>query len=99
MMSLSVEQWAEMHKPIVNTITPESSFDFGDGGMMYETYGDDLTFVLEVANENPRNVWTLIEGKDDAGYIVNGYRLVNRIGYFVTEEPAEAGSVYEIKVS
>jgi hypothetical protein len=31
-------------------------------------------------------VWTYVDG-DDGTYVTNGYHLVNRIGYFITEVP------------
>jgi hypothetical protein len=43
-----------------------------------------------------RHVWTLVEAEGNL-YILNGYRVVNKIGYHITEETWEPG--YEIEVS
>ena len=53
---------------------------------MFETFGVELGYVLATADLKPNHVWTLVEG-DGGTYVVNGYHLVNRIGYFVTQVP------------
>ena len=55
---------------------------------MFETYGEDLEYVLSLAN-NPKQkkrVWTAIDGDDGGLYLVPGYRLVNRVYYVITKE-------------
>jgi hypothetical protein len=96
-MKMTFEEWDEAHKPVVNHLSDSSSFDDGNGGVMFETYGNELDHVLSVANTSPRNVWTLIDG-DQAACIVNGYHLVNRIGYFITKHPATVGINYEVSL-
>lgn len=75
-----------------NHIDNNASFD----GKMFETYGEELEFVKQMAKEN--RVITIIESdegceEDEDGftrpnmYFVNGMHFVNRIGYFVTESP------------
>jgi len=44
-----------------------------------------------------RNVWTLVEA-DDKLYILNGFRVVNKIGYHITEERWKYGQEIEVKV-
>jgi hypothetical protein len=93
-IQMSFDNWVETFDPISNTITPDAPFD----GSMFETYGDDLSAVLVAAHPaNGLKVWTLVEG-DEGQYVVDGYRLVNRIGYFITNKPAAAGTEYEIAV-
>ena len=55
----------------------------GDG-FMFETYGIELDFVRA---QNPHHIWTLVEGDNGRLYVVDGYHLVNRLGYFVAEIP------------
>ena len=50
---------------------------------MFETYGEDIAFI---ATQSDDNIWTWIDG-DEGTWIVNGFHIVNRIGYFVTENP------------
>jgi len=44
-----------------------------------------------------RNVWTLVEA-DDKLYILNGFRVVNKIGSHITEERWKYGQEIEVKV-
>ena len=78
------------------TVADEDLCSFN--GNMFETFGEELDFVREMAKQN--RVITILEGDDETCsgeceacecgstlYYVSGYHLVNRIGYFVTEEP------------
>lgn len=56
----------------------------GYGGLMFETFGKELKFVQEQKGEN---IWTLIDGEGSKCYIVSGWHYVNRLGYFITENP------------
>jgi len=93
------EQWLEVFKPRVNHLDEFASFDNGEGGLMFETYGEELDYVRKVFNGNPkRRIWTYVDGHDGT-YIVDDYRIVNRIGYFVCDVPYEDGEQYEVQVS
>jgi hypothetical protein len=43
-------------------------------------------------------VWTYVDG-DGGTYIVDGYHLVNRIGYFITQNARPDDQFYEVIVS
>lgn len=97
LITMDINQWAETFKPIQNHITADSSF----GGEMFETFGADLEYVLTLVRQGfdkAGMVWTYADG-DGGTFIVEGYQLVNRIGYFITEVPAKEGFHYEIPVS
>jgi len=68
--------------------------DCSFGGAMYETYGEEHDYILSIAGdeEKKRHLWTIVEGDGNDDNIVyeSGYHFVNRIGYFLTEEPWEA---------
>lgn len=32
-------------------------------------------------------IWTMIDGNGRYANLINGYRIINRLGYFVTEKP------------
>ena len=51
---------------------------------MYETYGEEADIVWK---QDPKNVWTLIDGEDNDLWIIQGRCFVNRLGYFITEKP------------
>jgi hypothetical protein len=72
------DAWAETFKPIKNTITNGSDIHF-------ETYGEEVEFVQKADN---KYIWTEIDG-DEGTYIVAGYSFVNRIHYYITENPWE----------
>lgn len=81
-MKISYEQWVETYKPILNPVR-NSEYN----GFMFETHGVELELVHTARKTDPENrVWTLID-TDGADYIVNGYHIVNRLGYFITEVP------------
>jgi hypothetical protein len=53
---------------------------------MYETYGEQVQHVVDIANSDKKQcVWTLIVCNDEESWIVPGYFLCNRVGYFITE--------------
>lgn len=51
---------------------------------MFETFGNELEFVLNALKRRPKRVWTLVDGDNGTSWITAGYHLVNRAGYFVT---------------
>ena len=77
-MGYTVETWLETFKPIKNHISNEASWD----GIMFETYGDDIDFVI---NQPEENTWTYLDDEFGNCIIVAGYWLQGRIGYFITE--------------
>ena len=91
MTHLTEEQFYEKYELIENHLEDNASF----GGCLFETYGDELLVVQQMAKEN--RVITIIEGdeevENDFGeptlnmYYVSGMHLVNRIGYLITKEP------------
>lgn len=72
-----LEYWELKYKPIMNHIDP-TNYD------KFETYGEELRYVMA---QDPKCIWTLVDGDDGNLYIVDGYHLVNRVAYFVTEVP------------
>lgn len=66
--------------------TGAKSTEFPDEDGRFETYGADLEEVLKIANgDKPSRVWTAMDG-DGGFYLVNGYHLVNRCYYIITNE-------------
>jgi hypothetical protein len=90
--NLTEEQFDDCFVLVDNHIDDNAAFD----GKMFETYGDEMNFVLEMSKQN--RVITIIESdegceEDEEGfmtpnmYYVSGMHFVNRIGYLITEEP------------
>ena len=84
LIEMDYDEWFDTFKPIPNHIDKNASFSDGEYGYMFETYGDELTFI-QGANDNI--IWTYGDGDDGGTYIWSGYSFVNRIGYFITERP------------
>ena len=82
-IAMSVDEWSDLYLPIVNHLDANASFDDGNGGIMFETYGEEVEYVFA---QPSAVVWTYVDG-DDGTYILAGRHYVNRIGYFITEYP------------
>jgi hypothetical protein len=78
------DAWDEKYKPIKNPFAQKQQGEFVED--KFETYGEELDFVRA---QDPKCIWTLVDGDDGNLYIVDGYHLVNRVNYFVTEKPFE----------
>jgi len=91
-IEMTEEEWFDTYKPIKNHIEVTSSFD----GHMFETYGPEVEFVKSQDNDK---IWMLGDGDDGGMYIWNGWHIVNRIGYFITEVPCPADTTIQVKVS
>lgn len=84
MKTLTEDEFWAQYKPVKNRITEDAPFD----GCMFETYGQDMIHVLEVHEVYPHFIWTIID-TDNGLSITSGYHYVNRLGYLITELPAD----------
>ena len=75
---MTYDYWDTTFKPIKNNLTNGEDIHF-------ETYGDEYDFVKA---QDPKYVWTEVDG-DSGTYIVAGHHWVNRIHYYITENPWE----------
>ena len=85
MSQITDNDWYTIYKPVVNHLNPNASWGTGDGGIMFETYGEELEYVTSKVDEN--RVWTWLEGDDGSTVVSAGFSFVNRLGYFITEKP------------
>jgi len=81
---ITYDEFEEKYRPIVNHLDDNASL----AGCMFETSGDELEYVLSIANTEPNRVWTYVPDYEPT-VLQSGYRLANRIGYIITEEPFE----------
>ena len=72
--------------PANDTIDPQQ---YSWGGCLFETYGDDLAYVISVAKSEPERVVTILDSEDDDMVVATGYHIVNRQGYLITQLPQE----------
>jgi hypothetical protein len=91
MRNITETQFDDLFNLIDNKIDLNAAF----GGKMFETYGNELAFVQQMAKMN--RVITIVETdeseeSDDVIPMmcyVSGYHVVNRIGYFITDAPID----------
>lgn len=79
-----------------NHLNPNASWGSGEGdGCLFETYGEELDFVRQ---QDPRTVWTLVDGDDGDQYLLSGYHLVNRIGYLLSTVPVPEEAEIQVRI-
>jgi len=49
--------------------------------------GEVLWEYEDVADAQPRHVWTVVEGENDIWFAAPGFHFVNKVGYVLTEKP------------
>ena len=94
-IEMDFDEWLTTYKPITNHIDTNASFDNGEGGIMFETYGDEVEFVK---SQSPDKIWMYGDGDDGGSYIWSGWGFVNRLGYFITEVPCPPDTTIQIRV-
>lgn len=68
--------------------SPVENIEQGRGVYLIDAYDEnDSGFLQFIAFNYPAHVWTRIDGDDGRLYIINGWHIVNRIDYIVTEIP------------
>ena len=95
-IEMDFDEWLTTYKPINNHIDSNASFDNGEGGIMFETYGDEVEFVK---SQSPDKIWMYGDGDDGGSYIWSGWGYINRLGYFITEVPCPPDTDIQIRVS
>ena len=95
LIQLTEDEWFEQFKPIPNHLDENASFNDGEQGYMFETYGDEVEFVK---SQDSNRIWTYSDGDNGGTYISDGYHVVNRIGYFVTTVPYDDSQYYQIQL-
>ena len=92
---MNFDEWFDFFQPIKNQYDNGASYD----GALFETYGNELEFVKHAAKTKPETVWTIVESSEsDSLYLLNGFRIVNRLGYFITNKPNADKSEFSILI-
>jgi len=78
-MNITFNEFLETYTLVDNFYASDRPFE----GKMFETFGKELDFVKSKINSN--QVWTIIDS-DGEWYVLPGFHIVNRLGYFVTEQ-------------
>ena len=96
LIEMTEDEFDERYPLVPNHLNPNATWGFGDeGGCLFETYGEELEFVRQ---QEPRTIWTLIDGEDGDLYVVNGYHFVNRVGYLISKVPFPEGVLIEVHI-
>ena len=90
LIRLSEEEFESMFKPVENTDMDSGCYQFDN----YDT--KDKGFLQFMALHYPNHVWTRIDGDDGCIYSINGWHIVNRIDYVITEIPWLEANDYEV---
>ena len=91
-IEMTFEEADEKFRFMVNNYDDNASFE----GLMFETYGDEVEYV----KSKPENrIWMYGQGDDGGLYIWSGWGFVNRIGYFISEQPVPDNTTIQIMVS
>lgn len=84
-IELTEDEFDDQYPLVPNHINPNATWVIGDtGGCLFETYGEEFEFVRR---QDPRTVWTLVDGDDGDMYVISGFHFVNRVGYLVSTIP------------
>ncbi|HTU91466.1 MAG TPA: hypothetical protein VMF69_15395 [Gemmataceae bacterium] len=96
LIELTEEAFAALYPLRTNHLNPAAGWTNGQGaGCLFETYGEELAFIH---SQNPRSVWTLIDGDDGDQRLLSGFHLVNRIGYLISTVPVPEGTTIQIHI-
>jgi hypothetical protein len=79
-----------------NHLDPDATWAFDDGpGCLFGLSREELQFVMA---QDPKTVWTLIDGDDGLSWLVSGVHHVNRVGYLVSTVPAPDDATIEVQL-
>jgi hypothetical protein len=96
LIELSEVAFAAQYPLRTNHLNPTACWAYGESaGCLFETFGDELAFIR---NQNPRTVWTLIDGDDGDQYLLSGIHFVNRLGYLVSTVPVPEGTTIQVRI-
>jgi len=90
LIKLTEDAFDKRFKPLENV-------EQGQGIYQFDAYDEkDRGFLQFMANSYPSHIWTRIDGDDGCVYAINGWHIVNRIDYLITEVPWQKHCNYEI---
>ena len=87
-IALSEEAFIALFQPQQNQFNGNAPYDFGSGGTMYETYGEEYDHVIA---QSADYIWTICSNGGNDDYITSGYHFADRLGYILTAQPVPAG--------
>ena len=95
-ISMTEDEFDDRYPLVANHLNPNAGWGSGEGpGCLFETCGEELAYVLR---QDPRTVWTFVDGDDGGQYLVSGFHFVNRIGYLVSTVAVPEGADIEVRI-
>ena len=95
-IDITEDEFDETYSLRKNHLNPNASWVIGDGpGCLFETYGEELDFVRQ---QDPRTVWTFLDGDDGDLFVISGYHFVNRIGYLISTTPIPDDQIIQVTI-
>lgn len=96
-IEITEDEFDRQYPLLPNHLNPNATWSLSDsgGGCLFETFGEELRFICE---QDPRMIWTLIDGEDSDLYVVSGFHFVNRIGYLISKDPIPEGVFIEVHI-
>jgi hypothetical protein len=95
-LEITEDEFDERFPLVTNHLNPNASWGSGkEDGCLFETYDEELEFVRR---QDPRTVWTLVDGDGDDQYLVSGFHVVNRVGYLISTVPLPEGLDIEVRI-
>ena len=90
LIKLTDDEFETQFKPVENVAQ-------GQGVYQFDAYDEkDSGFLQFMAINHPAHVWTRIDGEDGCIYNINGWHIVDRIDYVITEVPWLYENEYEV---
>lgn len=95
LLDLDEDTFITRFGPKPNHLDLSAGFDWGDGGCLFNVTGKEFKHVLA---QNPKTIWTVLEGDEGQLFIDSGLHIVNRLGYIVTSNPVEDSAGYSVRL-
>jgi hypothetical protein len=96
-VELSEDEFGDRYPLVPNHLNPSASWGTDNQrGCLFETYGEELEFVRR---QDPHTVWTLVDGDDGGQRVINGFHLVNRIGYLISAVAVPEGIDVDVRIT
>ena len=84
-IELTEDEFDDRYPLLQNHLNHNASWTYGDGpGCLFETFGEEVAFVRR---QDPRTIWTIVDGEDGDMYVISGFHFANRIGYLLSTIP------------
>lgn len=93
-IELTEDEFDDRYPLVPNHINLSAGWAIGEaGGCLFETFGEEFAFVRR---QDPRKVWTLVDGDGGDMYVISGLHFVNRVGYLLSTIPIPENATIQV---